>query len=94
MVDFTRLAGALEGNQALQRRARLAALSLTVLNGGEAIAVAVGERIAVQPGAAVGAAFSLGAGALRGEHLRGGEAQSVEAGTAGDEGDFVCEKHV
>jgi pimeloyl-ACP methyl ester carboxylesterase len=61
MVDFTRLAGALDGNEALQRRARLAALSLTVLNGSEAISVAVGERIAVGPGSAAGAAFSLGA---------------------------------
>ena len=33
MVEFTRLAGALDGNEALQRRARLAALSLTVLSG-------------------------------------------------------------
>jgi hypothetical protein len=61
MVDFTRLSGALAGNEALQRRARLAALSLTVLNGGEAMSVAVGERIAVHPGIAAGAAFSLGA---------------------------------
>ena len=61
MVEFTRLTGALDGNEALQRRARLAALSLTVLNGSEAIAVEVGERIAVRPGAAAGAAFSLGA---------------------------------
>ena len=61
MVEFTRLTGALDGNEALQRRARLAALSLTVLNGSEAIAVAVGERIAVRSGAAAGAAFSLGA---------------------------------
>ena len=61
MVDFTRLAGALDGNEALQRRARLAALSLTVLSAGEANSVEVGERIAVRPGAAPGAAFSLGA---------------------------------
>jgi pimeloyl-ACP methyl ester carboxylesterase len=61
MVEFTRLAAALDGNEALQRRARLAALSLTVLNGSEAISVEVGERIAVRPGAPAGAAFSLGA---------------------------------
>ena len=54
MVEFTRLAAALDGNEALQRRARLAALSLIVLNGSETISVEVGERIAVRPGAAAG----------------------------------------
>ncbi len=50
MVEFARLSGALDGNEALRRRARLAALSLTVLSGEEAISVAVGERIAVRSG--------------------------------------------
>jgi hypothetical protein len=59
MVEFARLSGALDGNEALRRRARLAALSLTVLSGDEAISVDVGERIAVHRGAAPGAAFSL-----------------------------------
>ena len=61
MVEFARLSGALDGNEALRRRARLAALSLTVLSGDEAISVAVGERVAVGRGVAPGAAFSLGA---------------------------------
>jgi pimeloyl-ACP methyl ester carboxylesterase len=61
MVEFTRLATALDGNPALQRRARLAGLSLTVLNGAEATTVEIGERVTVRPGAASGAAFSLGA---------------------------------
>src|SRR5437899_76113 len=59
MVEFARLSSALDGNEALRRRARLAALSLTVLSGDEAISVDVGERIAVHRGAAPGAAFSL-----------------------------------
>ncbi|HTG20894.1 MAG TPA: hypothetical protein VK681_12680, partial [Reyranella sp.] len=59
MVEFARLSGALDGNEALRRRARLAALSLAVLSGDEAISVDVGERIAVHRGAAPGAAFSL-----------------------------------
>ena len=58
MVEFARLSSALDGNEALRRRARLAALSLTVLSGDEAISVDVGERIAVHR-AAPGAAFSL-----------------------------------
>jgi hypothetical protein len=61
MVEFTRLASALDGNEALQRRARLAALSFTVLSGDDAASVQVGERIAVGPGTAAGAAFSLAA---------------------------------
>jgi hypothetical protein len=59
MVEFARLSGALDSNEALRRRARLAALSLTILSGDEAISVDVGERIAVHRGAAPGAAFSL-----------------------------------
>ena len=58
MVEFARLSGALDGNEALRRRARLAALSLTVLSGDEAISVDVGERIAVHR-AGSGTAFSL-----------------------------------
>ena len=50
MVAFSRLAQALDGNEALQRRARLANLSLTVLSGGEATSVQVGERVVVGPG--------------------------------------------
>ena len=61
MVEFARLTDALDGNEALRRRARLAALSLTVLSGEEAISVDVGERIAVGRGVAPSAAFSLGA---------------------------------
>src|SRR5258708_7422889 len=58
MVEFARLSSALDGNEALRRRARLAALSLTILSGDEAISVDVGERIAVHR-AAASAAFSL-----------------------------------
>src|SRR5260370_40470164 len=61
MGGFVRLSGALDGNEALRRRARLAALSLTVLSGEEVTPVDVGERIAVGRGVAPGAAFSLGA---------------------------------
>src|SRR5882724_2027829 len=59
MVEFARLGEALDGNEALRRRARLAALSLTVLSGDETISVDVGERIAVHRGATPGTAFSL-----------------------------------
>ena len=58
-MDFSRLAAALEGNAALQRRARLAALSFAVLGGTEPVTVRVGERIVVEKGAAANAAFSL-----------------------------------
>src|SRR6266851_1078781 len=61
MVEFARLTAALDGNEALRRRARLAALSLTVLNGEETMSVDVGERISVRQGVVPGAAFSLGA---------------------------------
>jgi pimeloyl-ACP methyl ester carboxylesterase len=60
-MELSRLAAALEGNAALQRRARLAALCFTVLEGDKATAVRVGERIAVEPGAAAASAFSLAA---------------------------------
>jgi pimeloyl-ACP methyl ester carboxylesterase len=59
MVGFERLATALDGNPALQRRARLAGLSLTVQSGDKASSVDVGERISVAPGIAPGAAFTL-----------------------------------
>ena len=45
MVEFARLSGALDGNEALRRRARLASLSLTVLSGDEAISVGAHARI-------------------------------------------------
>jgi pimeloyl-ACP methyl ester carboxylesterase len=60
-MDLSRLATALDGNAALQRRARLAALCFIVANGEEAVTVRVGERVAVEPGAAGEAAFSLAA---------------------------------
>lgn len=59
MTDFDRLTAALDGNPALQRRASLASLSLTVLADGKATTVKVGGRVEVSPGAASGAAFSL-----------------------------------
>ena len=59
MIDFQRLAGALDDNHALQRRAALAALLLTVLSDGEATTVKIGARVSVGRGAAPGAAFSL-----------------------------------
>ena len=58
-MDFSRLAAALEGNAALQRRAQLAALSFAVLGGREPVTVCVGERIVIEKGAAANAAFSL-----------------------------------
>ena len=58
-MDFSRLAAALEGNAALQRRARLAALSFAVLGAAQPVTVRVGERIAIEKGAAADAAFSL-----------------------------------
>jgi pimeloyl-ACP methyl ester carboxylesterase len=58
-MDLPRLSAALDGNAALQRRARLAALAIVVRSGEEANTVRVGERIAVEKGAAADAAFSL-----------------------------------
>lgn len=58
-MDFSRLAAALDGNAALQRRARLAELSFAVLGGTEPVTVHIGERIAVEKGAAANAAFGL-----------------------------------
>ena len=62
-MDFAALAAALEGNAALQRRARLAPLSFVVLGGTEPVTVRVSERIAVEKGAAADAAFGLTASA-------------------------------
>ncbi len=59
MTDFERLTIALDGNPALQRRAALAALSLVAKSGDQAMTVSIGARVAVAPGAAVDAAFSL-----------------------------------
>ena len=59
MANFERLTDALNGNPALQRRAALAALSLTVWAGQDVATVRVGSRITVSPGAALGAAFTL-----------------------------------
>jgi pimeloyl-ACP methyl ester carboxylesterase len=59
MTNFERLTAALDGNAALQRRAALAALSLTVMSGEVARTVKIGALIAVTPGAAPDAAFSL-----------------------------------
>lgn len=61
MVTFTRLANALDGNPALQRRAKLAQLSFTVANGQERARVQVGQTVSVTPGAAPDAAFTLAA---------------------------------
>lgn len=59
MSLFDRLAMALEGRPALQRRAKLAALSLVVRAGDEATTVRIGESIATTAGASSDAAFSL-----------------------------------
>jgi pimeloyl-ACP methyl ester carboxylesterase len=61
LIKFERLAGALDGNAALQRRAALAALSLTVLSGDRATTVRIGAGISVSSGTAAGSAFSLSA---------------------------------
>ena len=58
-MDFASLAAALDGNAALQRRARLAAFSFAVLGGTAPVTVRVGERIIVEKGAAANAAFGL-----------------------------------
>src|SRR4030095_3847790 len=62
-MDFAGLAAALDGNAALQRRARLAAFSFAVLGGTAPVTVRVGERIVVEKGAAANAAFGLTASA-------------------------------
>ncbi len=61
MLEVARLASALDGNEALKRRARLAALCFTVLEGDRASTVRVGESVAIVEGVAVDAAFSLSA---------------------------------
>lgn len=59
MVLFGRLAIALEGQPALQRRARLAKLVLVVLSGDEQTTVRIGDSIATTAGASSDAAFTL-----------------------------------
>lgn len=59
MTDFHRLTGALDANPALQRRAALAGLSLTVLSGEKATTVQIGARVAISPGTSADAAFTL-----------------------------------
>jgi pimeloyl-ACP methyl ester carboxylesterase len=59
LTNFERLTAALDGNSALQRRAALAALSLTVMSGEEATSIKIGARVTVDSGAASDAAFSL-----------------------------------
>ena len=59
MISFDRLANALDDRPALQRRARLAALTVVVRSGEEAATIRVGEAIAVTAGASSGAAFTL-----------------------------------
>ncbi|MFZ5779278.1 MAG: alpha/beta fold hydrolase [Pseudomonadota bacterium] len=61
MMAFDRLAAVLEGNAALQRRARLAALSFGVLSGEAALAVQVGEAVLVTRGRTGDEAFTLAA---------------------------------
>ncbi len=58
-MDLARLPATLDGNPALQRRARLAALGFIVKSGEQATTVRVGERVTVEKGAAGDAAFSL-----------------------------------
>src|ERR1044072_905707 len=62
-MDFAGLAAALDGNAALQRRARLAAFSFAVLGGTAPVTVRVGERIVDEKGAAANAAVGLTASA-------------------------------
>ena len=59
LTDFHRLTGALDGNLALQRRAALAALSLTLLSGEKATTVQIGARIVISPGTRANTAFTL-----------------------------------
>src|SRR5215468_2001133 len=61
MIEFVRLATALDGNPALQRRARLAALAFKVRSGEEIRTVQVGEKIVVSPDHRLAAAFTLAA---------------------------------
>ncbi|WP_428662220.1 alpha/beta fold hydrolase [Reyranella sp.] len=59
MVQFDRLAQALDGRPALQQRARKAGLSVVVRAGDAAATVRVGETITTAPGASSDAAFTL-----------------------------------
>lgn len=63
MPKFEALASALDQNAGLQRRAALAALTLTVYADGEATTVKVGNPVQVSPGAAADSMFSLSASA-------------------------------
>ncbi|WP_421998133.1 alpha/beta fold hydrolase [Reyranella sp.] len=62
-VDVAGLAGALDGNAALQRRARLAALAFAVRADTAETTVRIGERVTVSSGRAGDAAFTLVASA-------------------------------
>jgi pimeloyl-ACP methyl ester carboxylesterase len=59
MSTFDRLASALDGNPALQRRARLGAFAFKVSSGSETAAVQVGDKVAVSAADGAAAAFSL-----------------------------------
>ena len=60
-MDLSRLTTALDGNPALQRRARLASLCITVLIDDTASTVRIGDAVTVAAGGADDAAFSLSA---------------------------------
>ena len=59
MTSFNRLASAIDGNPALQRRAKLAALSFKVMSGSEIATVHVGETVRVSSDDQGSAAFAL-----------------------------------
>jgi pimeloyl-ACP methyl ester carboxylesterase len=59
MTSFDRLTSALEGNPALQRRARLAALSFQIMSGSESATIEVGETVRVSAGDGAAGAFAL-----------------------------------
>jgi pimeloyl-ACP methyl ester carboxylesterase len=63
MALFDRLTKALEDRPALQRRARLAALSIVVRAGDEATTIRIGDSIGTSAGASADAAFTLSASA-------------------------------
>ena len=59
MTAFDKLNAALDGNPALQRRAKLGAFAFKVSSGSEAATVQVGEAIVVRVGNGAAAAFAL-----------------------------------
>jgi pimeloyl-ACP methyl ester carboxylesterase len=59
MTSFDRLSTALDGNPALQRRARLAAFAFKASSGSESATVQVGEKIVLVAGDGAAAAFSV-----------------------------------